>query len=58
MRPIHFDENYLPSACDELLQADMDKIRRDFCKNLLDYFTFNIMSCNPQDVEIVCGMIN
>lgn len=51
-----FDEmNYLPGACDELSEEDAEGVRENFCKNLVEYFTFSFDSCTTEDVVIQCG---
>ena len=55
LRPVHLEENYLPSNCNELSEGDAEAVMMSFCSNLLLYFTFDITECADEDVFIQCG---
>lgn len=55
LRPVHLEENYLPSKCSELSEDDAEALMFSFCSNLLGYFTFDITECDNEEVFIQCG---
>lgn len=55
LRPLHFSENYLPTACNDLSDEEIEQIKSNFCNNILQYFTFSFDSCSTEDVVLECA---